>query len=77
MEKVSDAMQTVSRASETGAVVLERVERSIAGRDEGVNKTLDKHQGKFNALMAIAIAVSAAAMATVVGVAYIAMNKVH
>jgi hypothetical protein len=77
MEKVSDAMQTVSRASETGAIVLERVENSIASRDEGVNKTLDKHQGKFNALMAVAISVSAAALVAVGGMVYLVVTKVH
>jgi ribosomal protein L29 len=77
MERVSDAMQTVSRASETGAIVLERVENSISTRDEGVNRTIDKHQGKFNALMAVAISVAAAALAVVGGVAYVVMTKVH
>lgn len=77
MEKVSDAMQTVSRASETGAIVLERVETSISSRDEGVNRTLEKNQGKFNALMAVAISVSVAALATVGGIAYLVITKIH
>lgn len=77
LEKVSDAMQTVSRASETSAVVLDRVQGNLAAREEGIHKTLDRHQSKFNALMAVAIAVSAAAMAVVAGVGYMVLTKVQ
>lgn len=77
MEKVCDAMQTVSRASETGAVVLERVQHTLTTHEDGINRTLDKHQNKFNALMAVAIAVSAAALAVVAGVGYMVLSKMH
>lgn len=76
MEKVCDAMQTVSRASETGAIVLERVRNTLATQQDGMSKTLDKHQNRFNALMAVAIAVSVAALAVVAGVGYLVLSKV-
>ena len=75
MEKVCDAMQTVSRASETGAIVLERVRNTLATQQDGMSTTLDKHQNRFNALMAVAIAVSVAALAVVAGVGYLVLSK--
>ncbi|QOV89468.1 hypothetical protein [Humisphaera borealis] len=75
MEKVCDAMQTVSRASETGAIVLERVRNTLASQQDGISTTLDKHQNRFNALMAVAIAVSVAALAVVAGVGYLVLSK--
>jgi hypothetical protein len=76
MEKVCDAMQTVSRASETGAIVLERVQNTLVTQQDGMSATLDKHQTKFNALMAVAIAVSAAALAVVAGVGYLVLTRI-
>jgi hypothetical protein len=77
LERVSDAMQTVSRASEASAGVLDRVQVGLADREDGVRRTLDKHQTKFNALMAVAIAVSTAALAVVAGVGYLVLTKIH
>lgn len=77
MEKVCDAMQTVSRASETGAIVLERVRNTLATQQDGMAQTLDKHQNRFNSLMAVAIAVSVAALAVVAGVGYLVLSKIQ
>jgi len=76
MEKVCDAMQTVSRASETGAIVLERVRNNLSTQQDNIKETLDKHQNRFNALMAVAIAVSVAALAVVAGVGYLVLSKI-
>jgi hypothetical protein len=77
MEKVCDAMQTVSRASETGAVVLDRVQNALTAREDKMTMVIERQQTRYSALMAIAIAVSAAALATVAGVGYLVISRMH
>ena len=77
LERVSLAMETVSRASEASATVLDRVQVGLSTREDGMTRVLDKHQTRFTALMAVAIAASTAALAVVAGVGYLVLSKIH
>ena len=77
LERVSLAMETVSRASEASATMLDRVQVGLSTREDGMTNVLDKHQTRFTALMAVAIAASTAALAVVAGVGYLVLSKIQ
>ncbi|HEY8667097.1 MAG TPA: hypothetical protein VIL86_10545 [Tepidisphaeraceae bacterium] len=71
LSSVGNAMQTVSRNSQTSAQVLEQMRDNINSRDGELERIMHKQGNRFTTLLAIAIFLSVAALAAVSVIGYL------
>jgi DNA repair ATPase RecN len=72
---VGSAMQSVSKASNTSAEVLQSLQETISHRDAELERVLHKQNTRFTTMLTIAILLSVAALTAVVIMGYLMMSR--
>lgn len=75
--KVGSAMETVGRTSESGAAMLGRMHQALTDRESQLQSSMEKQQGRFTALMAVAVILSVSALTVAAGMGYLVLTKIH
>ena len=75
LSNVGDAMQDVSKNSQTSAKVLEQLKDNIESRDQQLEQILHKQSVRFTSMLAIAIFLSIAALVAVFVIGYEIMQR--
>jgi septal ring factor EnvC (AmiA/AmiB activator) len=73
---VGTAMKTVSENSQTSAEVLQQLRQNITGRDEELQRVLQRQGTRFTTMLSVAIFLAMSALAAVVVLAWMLWTHV-